>query len=240
LPTLYNTKTEREPDNHYPTEAATVNYCTALLLAEIMMDHAAPQFAWVDMGAGDGIWGTALVDMLIYTHLTRPPLSAYETRPVQPNYNYSIWNKHDIFATKWENCDAIAFGNPPYIRDWRLLNTTVAAWVENFAYTGLLLKDSFLGTKDRYTKIYSKYPLYRYFKLVSRVSFTGDGNSNADEYAFFIWKRGYQGDTPQYFFDHRRGTVDPRWLHLFSSKMKGHPKYVDFPLIFNKDWTFIE
>lgn len=230
MPSLYKSETKswpiRDENDHYPTEPACVNFCTGILFSHLYLEADHQYVRLSDMGAGSGIWGASWRNIVskFAPHLDHQ-LFGYEIRDI-PDWdttNYDIWQQVDIFDMTWQHVKRnspfveVAFGNPPYIRDWKLMYSKIIEMIESFDYTAFLLKDSFLAGQDRLNGLYFRNPPIAVWKAASRVSFSGDKSSNADEYVFIIWKKGYTGDTLYYWFNHRHSFVDPR----FTGKILG-------------------
>lgn len=56
-----------------------------------------------------------------------------------------------------------------------------------------LLRLSFLGGRDRAEHLYKEHPARYVYTVSPRPSFTGDGNTDNEEYMLIIWEKGYSG-----------------------------------------------
>lgn len=101
----------------------------------------------------------------------------------------------------YEDCNCI-LTNPPY----KYAMEVVLKALELLNQGGcciMLLKTTFLEGKKRYANLFSKYPPKHIFQFVSRVQCAknGDfqtmiqGGGSAISYAFFIWEKGFRGET---------------------------------------------
>lgn len=87
--------------------------------------------------------------------------------------------------------------NPPYSlatefieKCWRLMNFHGQMW--------FLLRLDFLGSKDRYERIYTKIPPTDVWVLSKRPSFTG-GGTDQHNYGWFRWVKGFHQGTQVYW-----------------------------------------
>lgn len=96
----------------------------------------------------------------------------------------------------------LVIGNPPY----NLAEDFVIYSLENVlgdtGYICMLLQASFLWGERRFSRVNSKYPPKEVI-VRKRVSFTGNGKTNGDDYAYYIWEKGYTGK-PQISWDMRK------------------------------------
>ena len=65
--------------------------------------------------------------------------------------------------------------------------------LEDGGYIIQLLRLNFLEGQARGRGIHKRHPPQKVVVCAGRVSFTGDGKSNATAYAFFIWQKGWLG-----------------------------------------------
>lgn len=121
-------------------------------------------------------------------------------------YNENIKPKEastkDALPVIIKNDTDLVIGNPPY----NLAEDFVIYSIENVLNdTGMicmLLQASFLWGERRFSRVNSKYPPKEVI-VRKRVSFTGNGKTNGDDYAYYIWEKGYTGK-PQISWDMRK------------------------------------
>lgn len=87
--------------------------------------------------------------------------------------------------------------NPPYKYCSEFILKALDC-IENGHKVAMFLKLQTLEGQDRYKKIYSKYPPKTIYVFVKRVQCAKNGEfkgSSAVCYAWFVWEKGYTGDT---------------------------------------------
>lgn len=92
--------------------------------------------------------------------------------------------------------------NPPYSKAMDFVLHSLELLGEG-GYSIMLLKTTFLEGKKRYNKLFSEQPPKYIFQFVSRVlcAKNGDfegmikGGGGVLSYAWFVWEKGYKGDT---------------------------------------------
>jgi hypothetical protein len=86
-------------------------------------------------------------------------------------------------------------GNPPFSLAERFVRHAQAI-VRPGGHIALLLRHGFAVT-DKRAELRRTWPMFRKYDLQTRPSFYGDsaGKSDATEYAWFIWRNGYEGRT---------------------------------------------
>lgn len=140
----------------------------------------------IDLGAGNGVWGDVAAE--------RWPGSAIwgvEIRdlPTPPAFHHWIKGSFPEVINQLP-CDAgLVWGNPPYYRE-------VATWIhrglELLRFNGrlvFLLPLYYLAGQKRAQRLYRFFPPKRVL-VISRVSFTDDGKTNATDYGIFLWQKG--------------------------------------------------
>ena len=86
-----------------------------------------------------------------------------------------------------------AVGNPPY-REAALFARAALKCVRPGGRVCFLLRLNFLGSsRKRIDLVGSDSELARVYVLSRRPSFTGNGRSDACDYAFFVWVKGWPG-----------------------------------------------
>ena len=100
-----------------------------------------------------------------------------------------------------DNCKCI-LTNPPYNKATEFVLHSLNLLPEH-GYCVMLLKTTFLEGKKRYNELFSKNPPKYIFQFVGRIicAKNGDfekmikGGGGAQSYAWFVWEKGFQGDT---------------------------------------------
>jgi hypothetical protein len=181
---------ERREFDFYPTDPITV--AAGVRLAEEWLWREPRRI--VDPGAGTGAWGTeargAWVDACIW---------GVDIQELPRPYAYDFWRTGDFLQMSAADigCGAVdlVIGNPPYRH------------AEEFCRLGLdllrergvmlyLLRLTFLESKRRLRLFREAMPIH-VAVLSRRPSFMGDGSrkTSPDAYAFFVWRKGYKGNT---------------------------------------------
>lgn len=177
---------KRDRDDFYPTP-----YGVALDALNYIPGE--PQCI-LDPGAGTGVWGRAARE-----HFPRATITGVDVRPIPKARGYHFWFTGDYLLM---DGSAPAFdlvvGNPPYKyaeqfvrQSWKLL--------EPGGYLVFLLRLNFLEGQGRRFGIWRTHPLKECVVCSKRVSFSGDGKTNATAYGYFIWQKGWRGTTSLYF-----------------------------------------
>jgi hypothetical protein len=184
---------ERHPQDFYPTP---MELCRAALQFafedwEVQGTVRGTLFT-VDPGAGDGVWGRALKSITPYSHIC-----GVELRDVPPPQarTYDEWNANCDFLSHYlkRNYDLV-MGNPPYKHAEEFIRRSMAC-LRNGGRMVYLLRLNFIAGQARGTGLWQEMPPMKIGVSCRRPSFTGDGRTDATEYAVFVWERGWQGKT---------------------------------------------
>jgi hypothetical protein len=92
-------------------------------------------------------------------------------------------------------------GNPPYSEAEEHVAHSLKV-MRDGAYGGFLLPVTFIATQGRCERLWTKWPetnmgvgqLRYFFALAERPSYTGDGQTDMTEYAFYLFQKGYTGN----------------------------------------------
>lgn len=221
MPTIYsdveNIKNlpDRKPFDFYKTD---IRVCRQALenLPAIKFNNI------MDAGAGTGVWGIAARERFPLAQITgielrETPAPMNEDGRSSYNHWYSAksylhaYGKNDNIKAKeaadlpplfGANSFDLVIGNPPY----NIAEDFVIYSMENVlgdtGYICMLLQATFLWGERRLKRVHTKYPPKDVI-IRKRVSFTEDGKTNADDYAYYIWEKGYTGK-PQISWDIRK------------------------------------
>lgn len=173
----------RRDFDFYPTPAA---------VAVDALEHLPSDFkpeCVLDPGAGTGVWGRAARQLWPTTTIT-----GVDLRPVARPAAYNFWFNEDFLLTDSAPAFDLVVGNPPYKYTEQFVRHSMSL-LENGGYLVFLLRLSFLEGQSRQRGLWRHYPPRRVVVCSKRVSFTDDGRTNATAYAYFIWQRGWVGDT---------------------------------------------
>lgn len=182
---------ERDDNDEYRTP-----YPFALAALKHMptdwMKDSTRQFRCVDVGAGWGVWGEAFRDWQpSHLHVT---VAGYE---LQERYNvkhwaYDVWVEGDMMQQFIPSNINLMIGNPPYYKNIpEKLVYDVLPRMSRYGTICFLLNITWLNSARRF-KMFQKHPL-RKAVVIPRPSFYGNGNTKADDYAFYYFVKDYDG-----------------------------------------------
>lgn len=143
----------------------------------------------LDPGAGTGVWGKAA--RFVWPKAT---VTGVDIRPVARPPQYSFWFQHDFLLTDAHGTFDMVVGNPPYKYAEQFVKHGMKH-LETGGYLVFLLRLNFLESQSRAAGLWRQHPPCKVVVCSSRISFTGDGKTNATAYAYFIWQKGWQGET---------------------------------------------
>lgn len=168
----------RNPHDFYPTPPSL---CRAVIDA-LRIDQPS---RILDPGAGSGTWGAAARRRWGDTEIT-----GIELRPVPKPEEYNHWIDMDyLIGYKGGGFDLV-IGNPPY---GDLAEQFIRRSLAALRPGGILiqlLRLAFLGSDDRGSGLWQEFPTKEIWVLSRRPSFTGDGKTDATNYAMFVWQAG--------------------------------------------------
>jgi hypothetical protein len=177
---------ERHENDKYVTEK---NLIRAALEMQIDLQQVMP-FSILDIGAGDGRWGTIAQEMTGAQYL-----AGVEIEDVTPPTNYDYWY-HGDFLT-WEPEDwgfDLIVSNPPYFiaeeiirKAWTMLNPGGSIV--------MLLRLSFMAGIKRYNGLWKEIWPHMVAVCSRRPSFYG-GGTNGTDYGVFYWEKDTTDDDP--------------------------------------------
>lgn len=177
----------RREFDHYPTDPITT--AAGVRLARLFVEDVAP---WIlDPGAGRGVWGTACRRMWHDAYIT-----GVDIRELPQPDAYNAWIQGDFLtAGGTRGGSDLVIGNPPYIHAEEFCRKAL-----DFLRPGgillYLLRLTFLESKRRLR--FFREDLPRHVAVLSRrPSFMEDGSrkTSPDAYAFYVWQKGYRGET---------------------------------------------
>jgi hypothetical protein len=178
----------RDLFDHYPTEDIHV-----FPVLQTMYDMGVRAQRILDPGAGRGVYGAWAREFWPDAEIVGVELR----EDAHPHPKYDRWITGSFLDTHVRaqlGTFDLVIGNPPYIvaeaflrASWELMNDT--AWMMQ------LLRISFLAGIKRQADLYKVMcPNYVYVDC-KRPSFTGNGRTDAIEYAFMIWNKAVRPST---------------------------------------------
>lgn len=185
---------ERDPNDFYPTPMELVFSATRQLAATGV---PAPKRV-LDIGSADSRWLYA-AKTIWNTPMHATGIDVRDEQEAQP---YTYEGAIDLFVhddyREWNpesNFDMV-LGNIPYRHAEALLRKAFAELNEG-GIIGQLLLLNFLGSQRRMKGFFREFPLHTVYVLGKRPSFRnnkqGKKGTDAREYAFFVWEKGYTG-----------------------------------------------
>ncbi len=182
----------RQDKDFYPTQPELARAALKLLPPNLAVSRI------LDPGCGMGVWGKEAHQFYPWAHICGVDLE--QRAQLTPDYSQFI--QGDFLQADIPGHYDLVIGNPPYKyaeefvrRSWDLLNLE--------GYVVFLLRLSFLASKKRAYGLYIDRKPEAVYVLATRPSFTGDGRSDDNEYALFVWRKVNNTSqyTPTYWYD---------------------------------------
>lgn len=168
-------------------------YPTPLTFCRTALAQLPPTFSprtILDPGAGTGVWGRAARE-----RWRKSLIVGVELREVVRPAAYNFWYTADFLRMPAAGpCFHLVMSNPPFKRAESFVRASLAL-LEPAGYALYLLRLNFLESAERYRGLWREHPPKAVIVSAKRVSFTGDGQSNATAYAIYLWQKGYTGET---------------------------------------------
>lgn len=200
MPVLHQIKKARRRRDRYETDPRLARAAVGLL-----PDSLYPWGGVLDAGAGTGVWGQAA-----YAKYPAVCVDGVElgTEPV-PN-GYWGYRYGDFLTMPFYDTYDLIVSNPPF----NLAEQFIARSIELLNPGGamvFLLPVSFLGSQGRGRGLWQRHPAYEVHICVERPSFYWSydtegnlhsmGETDAMEYAIYIWRKGYRGSPTLHWLD---------------------------------------
>lgn len=190
MPVIYANKDElpeRDPNELYETPSHVVS-----ALIELFLPSIGEGTLFVDVGSGSGVWGKELVKQrpeatVVGLEINNDWMEATHRDWEAGNKSYKEVYYGDAFhlLDKFDS-DACLFGNPPYLKDWRLMNELMEKCL-SFKNVAFLLPAEYVGTVSR-ARIFAKLGMpATIYRVVPRINFKGRGDGNTANHAFHVW-----------------------------------------------------
>jgi len=119
-------------------------------------------------------------------------IEGVEIRSVPWPDEYFRWYHGDFLTWQKSGPFSLVIGNPPY-REAEAIVRKSYDCLKPGGVLIFLLRLAFLEGQKRSEGLWKEMPPVEVRVLPKRPSFTGNGKSDATAYAFFLWKRGFQG-----------------------------------------------
>lgn len=204
----------RDPKDHYPTDPRIVR--AALRRYGPAPGYPGPRdpsFTILDTGAGSGVWGAVARQFYPAAGIGAVDISP---RPVDLPWGiYHEWRQEDYLTAPYGGGGfGMVIGNPPFCLAERFVRKSIHLLADG----GLLiylLRLYFAGSQKRARGLFAEFPPHVIATLVGRPSWTQNNKTDADEYAIWVWRKGYAGRTAHDWLEWKQaaGWVPPP-LHL--------------------------
>jgi len=156
----------------------TPAWCTEVLLSRVHLPHCV-----LDAGCG-----TLAIAKVLNNH--GHAVNAYDTEP--PPASPGICSRAGDFLVQDLSDQSAVVMNPPYKMAAEFVRKALDA-VEVGGVVCALLRLNFLGSSTkRIDLVGPDSALERVIVMARRPSFTGDGKTDATDYAWFVWRRGIE------------------------------------------------
>lgn len=182
MTSLLRPRAERNPDDSYDTPPAlALSICAALRpLLPIPTDVLEP-------GCGSGSFLRAIA--------TTWPAASSIGVDIRPRVAGAVPRcsvvTADFLAQRVGPTPGLVVGNPPFLLAEQFARRALSL-VAHRGHVAFLLRLSFLSGEKR-LPFWREHPLRFLVPIAGRPSFTGDGCTDASEYAVLCWQRGHDG-----------------------------------------------
>lgn len=175
---------ERREFDFYPTDRLSVVNALGMACRGCFIPSRV-----LDPGAGAGIWG-----QIARRRWPCCQITGVELRDVQPHKSYDEWLNGSFLDDTVPLLPPydLVMGNPPYSDAEAFVRRSLDL-LRDGGRLVFLLKLSFMAGQRRSSGLYSEFPPRWYIPCSRRPSFTGDGHSAPEEYAIYVWQKGFSG-----------------------------------------------
>lgn len=180
-----HTEKEREQHDYYATDPVSID--------KLVKHFQLPNKIW-ECACGEGHLSKRLKELghVVYSSdLVDRGFSDYQ-------FDFLVGNK---IPSEFSDYECI-LTNPPYKYASEFIHKSLSR-LKDGQYCIMLLKTTFLEGKKRYDELFSKTPPKYIYQFVRRLLCAKNGEfdkmiaggGSAVSYAWFVWERGYEGDT---------------------------------------------
>lgn len=166
---------EREKHDYYSTDPKAI---------DMLLEHESIEYNLWEPACGEGHLSKRLIEH---------GYNVYSSDLINRGYGEA----EKDFLKEEKIFDGSIITNPPYRYATEFILKALELVSEGH-YVYMFLKLTALEGQDRYKKIYSKYPPKKVYVFTKRISCSKNGiitGSSAVAYAWFVWEKGYQGET---------------------------------------------
>ena len=204
MPVIMQGGKTRRASDYYPTQIEVCRSVCREMAHMVRLEQ--PRI--LDPGAGDGVWGEAAREVWPKAYIV-----GVELRTVPAHPAYDQWKQIDYVQQTNRLLDFdLVIGNPPYSLASEFSTVSYAALTDR-AWMAFLLPNGFMHSGTRRRKLWPMMPLRYYYVMPERPSFVKEpyvnnagklvkpGNTDATDYAIYVWQKNYIGDTVMRFLD---------------------------------------
>jgi hypothetical protein len=144
----------------------------------------------LDPGAGDGVWGDEA-----YVKWPESIITGVDIREIDimKTLGYGRFYKEDYLEWETDTSYDLVMGNPPYKFAEGFVRQSLGH-LNDGGYLVFLLRLAFLESKKR-LKLWEELPPLKVAVCANRPSFYGNNRTGDTAYSYFVWKKGYTGET---------------------------------------------
>lgn len=193
MPVIQTTKPlkPRPKTDFYPTP-----YECALAGVKLWGHTRAPDVV-LDPGAGLGVYGKAVKEAFPHAYV-----AGMEIDPQDRPQVYDEWLVGDYLTYPAHRGFDLIVGNPPYQLAEEFVRKSLELCVPGGEII-FLFRLEFLASSKRANGLFKEHPPVAVWPLAQRPSFTGNGKTNAMDYAYFHWIKGAHSDPIIYWLNWR-------------------------------------
>jgi SAM-dependent methyltransferase len=187
----------RHPDDFYPTP---LELCVAALRFANFEISDRYTLTILDPGCGTGVWGQAAKILWPNCWIVGVDIDRERLAIAEATGAYGSLIQRQYGAVTLTPSFDLVIGNPPFReaeffvrRSFGLLSRRIVPEKSKPAAVLFLLRQAFTASQGRYQRMYNNgLKPANMDVVVNRPSFTGDGKTDATEYAIFTWRKQWR------------------------------------------------
>lgn len=190
MATIYTDITKlpkRSKNDFYPTP---MGFASAALR---WLNLTWPPNRILDPGCGTGVWGRALTDLLTTDY---PPnyMVGVDIAAEQPGAPYTEYHQTDYRMYLPDKRFDLIIGNPPFDQAEAFILHSLDLLLTN-GHLMFLLPLNFLEGMKRGRELFKLHPPVKVGIVSRRISYSGNGKTNAQAHCLIHWRKDFQGLT---------------------------------------------